>query len=463
MKFGPVMVPQIAKDLYVMNKKIIWSVLLIGIASFSQSVHAETLHEAVQYTLETNPQVRAVQYNRLARTKEVEQAKAGYFPKVDFSAGIGRNEIFRPTEFEGTSDPREVKLSLRQNIFSGFITTNEVNRQEERVNSALFNLHGTSESVALRVSEVYLDVLRYNEIYNLAKENLQIHEQIFDQVKLRSESGLDEKANFDQVSGRLALAQSSTIVTEINVIDARTNYQAVVDRLPQDLAAPVNLVTSLPETLEEAQQKAVENHPVLKSAEADLAARKAQYRVAQGAYSPVIDLEVDKTWDDEVDIDNWKSEIAAMVRIRFNLLNGGRDEARIGETLHLVCEARAIRDNTYRQVVESIRLSWMAYQSAQKKISLLEKYVESTGATAEAYRKQWNIGKRTMLDVLDTKAEYINAKKDLTHTVYDSLYAQCRILNGIGRLVNSLGLEWPDDKNLKKDAQKSKESLKING
>jgi len=152
-----------------------------------------------------------------------------------------------------------------------------------------------------------------------------------------------------------------------------------------------------------------------------------------------------------------------MVRFRFNLLNGGKDDARITETLHLVCEARAIRDNTHRQVVESIRLSWMAYQSAQKNISILKKYVESTGATAEAYTKQWNIGKRTMLDVLDTKAEFINAKKDLTDATYASLFAQCRILSGIGGLVHSLELEWPDDNNLKKDAKKNKESLKING
>lgn len=446
-----------------MNKRFVLPVLLIGITTFVQNTYAETLHEAVQYTLETNPQVRAVQHNRLARTQEVEQAKAGYFPTLDFSAGIGRNEIFSPSEYEETSDPREVKFSLRQNIFNGFITVNEVNRQEERVKSARFQLQGTSESVALRVAEVYLNVLRHEVIHNLAKENLAIHERIFDQVKLRSESGVDEKANLDQVSGRLALAQSFMLVTETNIIDARTNYHAVVDYFPRDLVVPDHLVSALPDTLEEAQQNAVENHPILKSAQADLEARKAQYRVSQGAYSPVIDLEIDKTWEDNIDTNDWKNEIEAMVRFRFNLLNGGKDDARITETLHLVCEARAIRDNTHRQVVESIRLSWMAYQVAQKNISILKKYVESTGATAEAYTKQWNIGKRTMLDVLDTKAEFINAKKDLTDATYASLFAQCRILSGIGSLVHSLELEWPDDNNLKKDAKKNKESLKNNG
>jgi outer membrane protein, adhesin transport system len=444
-----------------MIKRFVLPILVLGITMFSLNVYAETLYEAVAYTLETNPQVRAVQHNRLARVQEIEQAKAGYFPTLDFSAGIGRNEIFSPNEFEGTADPREVKFSLRQNIYNGFITANEVNRQTERVKSAAFTLQGTSESVALRVAEVYLNVLRHEAIHNLAQENLAIHERIFDQVKLRSESGLDEKANLDQVSGRFALAQSSMIVTEVNIIDARTNYYAVVDYFPKDLVVPDHLVSSLPDTLEEAQQKAVDNHPILKSAKADLDARKAQYRVAQGAFAPVIDLEVDKTWDDNVDTNDWKNEIEAMVRFRFNLLNGGKDNARKTETLHLVCEARAIRDNTHRQVVESIRLAWMAYQAAQKKISLLEKYVKSTGATAEAYTKQWSIGKRTMLDVLDTKAEFISAQKDLTHAVYDSLYAQCRILNGMGSLVPSLGLQWPYEKNLGKDAMKSVEPIII--
>lgn len=440
---------------------LIVSLLALGIIAFSQDAQAETLHEAVEHALQTNPQVRAVQHNRLARDQEVEQAKAGYFPTLDFSAGIGRNEIFSPREFEETADPREVTLSLRQNIYNGFITANEVNRQIERVKSAAFTLQGTSESVALRVAQVYLDVLRHEAIHNLAKENLVIHERIFDQVRLRSESGLDEKANLDQATGRLALAQSSMIVTEVNIIDTRTNYYAVVDHFPEGLVAPDYLSSLLPETMEEAQKKAVESHPILKSAQADLEARKAQYRVAQGAYSPVIDLEIDKTWEDNIDTPDWKNEIEGMVRFRFNLLNGGKDAARKTETLQLVCEARAIRDNTHRQVIESIRLSWMAYQAAQKKITLLEQYVESTGATSEAYTKQWNIGKRTMLDVLDTKAEFINAKRDLTHAIYDSLYAQCRILNGMGSLVHSLGLQWPDEKNLGQEALENVESITI--
>jgi adhesin transport system outer membrane protein len=202
----------------------------------------------------------------------------------------------------------------------------------------------------------------------------------------------------------------------------------------------------LPATIEEAQQKAIEAHPTLKSAMADVEARKAQDEVAKSPYYPIVDIEVDRNWKEDVgDHEYWEDELLAMVRVRFNLFRGWKDVARKAETTELLSEARQIRNNTHRQVVESIRLSWMAHKAVQDKIGHLENYINSTSATAEAYNKQWSLGKRTMLDVLDTEAEVINAKKDYVAAEYDGLYAQYRILSGMGTMVPGLGLTLSDD------------------
>jgi adhesin transport system outer membrane protein len=100
-------------------------------------------------------------------------------------------------------------------------------------------------------------------------------------------------------------------------------------------------------------------------------------------------------------------------------------------------------NNARRETVQSIRLSWEAYQAAQNNIAHLADYVDSTGMTVEAFRQQWSIGRRTMFDVLDIEAEYITAKEDLVNARYDELYSQFRILSGIGKLTHALGLEWP--------------------
>lgn len=415
------------------------------------SAHAETLQDAVHYMLQTNPDVKSIAYNRLARGEEVKQARAGYLPSLDISYGAGIADQNNP--FDDTSYPQSTVLSLRQNVFRGFADQYEVERQTARVNSSAYLLQGRSENIALVTSRVYLNYLRQLELLELAKENLTIHQRIHDQIKLRSESGIDRKADLDQVMGRLSLAESSLVIAEANVADAETDYQFVVGRIPEHLVKPQPVDAFIPALLEEAQQLAVKNYPILKSAQADVQAREAQYVVAKSNYYPKLDIVVDQKWEEDVDIPGYEEELRATAVARFNIFNGFSDKARIAETCYLIKEAREIQKNTERQIIESIRLSWMAHQASQNSIVYLQNYVKSTGATAEAFSKQWNIGRRSMFDVLDIEAELINAKIDLVNAQYDKLYAQYRILNGMGQLVHTMGLQWPVESKVEKDNQ----------
>jgi adhesin transport system outer membrane protein len=417
--------------------------VLIWGAGYSQ---AETLQEAVQYILQTNPEIRAVSFNRLARDQEVTQAQAGYWPTLDASYSTGWTD-HKEGIFVGTSHPKAALLSLRQNVFRGFADKYEVKRQKSRVDSAAYLLQGTSENIALRTSRVYLNVLRQSEINELAIENVTIHKRIFDQIKLRSESGLDRKADLDQVMGRLARAESDMIVTEANVIDATTDYLFTVGRMPEYPVAPYSVDSAMPASIDEAELLAVSNFPILKSAQADVNAREAQHVVAKSNYYPTLDVAAIQKWEEDVDIPGERDEFTAAAVIRYNIFNGWKDKARIAETYKLICEAREIRNNTHRQIVESIRLSWVAYQASLSSIDFLEDYVKATGITAEAFSKQWNIGRRTMFDVLDIEAELINAKIDLVNARYDKTYSQYRVLSGMGKLIDTLGLQWPLESN----------------
>jgi adhesin transport system outer membrane protein len=417
---------------------VLFAVMFIWGAGYAQ---AETLQDAVQSMLQTNPEIKSLAYNRLARDEEVIQAKAGYLPTLEVSYSFGMEKNYSPED--DTSHPDSTKLSLRQNLFRGYADQYEVQRQKARVSSAAYRLQGTSEQTALSTSRVYLNVLRQLELLDLAKENLLTHQRIYDQIKLRSESGIDRKADLDQVMGRLALAESDVVVSKANIADAKTDYYFVVGTMPENLVKPHSVDTVMPASLEEAQQQAENNYPILKSAQADLEARLAQRAVAKSGYYPKLDIAVDQKWEHEVEFDDFSKELSAIAVVRFNLFNGYRDQARLAETGYLVKEAAEIQNNTRRQIVESIRLSWVAYQAAQNRITYLHDYVKATMATAEAFSKQWNISRRTMFDVLDIEAELINARIDLVNAQFDKTFAQFRILSDTGKLVHTLGLQWP--------------------
>jgi adhesin transport system outer membrane protein len=434
------------KEEDIMKFRRVLGVTMIGGALLLNGNHvqAETLQEAVGAILKTNPDVRSIAHNRLGRDEEVRQARSGYLPQVDFIAGYGIQEIQEPVS--DSLNPQQFTLSLRQNVFRGFATQNEIERQQARVRSEAYGLQGASENTALRTAEVYLNVLRQQELLRLAEENLNSHLRVGDQIKLRSDSGVASKSDSDQVTGRVSLAHSNVVVAKINLQDAQSNYLAVVGHLPADLQQPAPPPDSLmPATLEEAEDLAVKQHPTLKSAGADLDARQKQHEVAKAPYLPVIDLELDQNWEKDFDTSGSNDSLVAMIKLRYNLFRGFYDQARRAETIELVSEAREIKNGTHRQVIEAMRLSWMAHQAVKDRIKYLEQRVASTVETADSYTQQFNISKRTLLDVLDTEAEVIDAKRALVEARTDGLFAQYRILNGLGQLVKSFELEWPKE------------------
>ncbi len=414
--------------------------LVIALSAPSQG---ETISEAVDKVIQTNPRVQSQIHNRLARDQEVVQARAGYYPTLDGYAAGGWANYREPIEDD--LNPYEAGFSLRQNVFRGFADQGEIARQEARVASSAYLLQGTSEDLALDTARVYINVLRKQELKQIADENLEIHLRIADQIKLRSDSGVGSQADTDQINGRLALAQSNVVIAETNLQDARSEYLAVVGNLPMDLTQPLPPNSRLPNSLEEATLAALGSNPILKSAAADLEARQQQYEVAKAPYYPILDIELDQRWDEDISLSEGERDwFSALGRVRYNFFNGFRDQGRKAETLEQVSEAREIKNNTERQVVESMRLSWMAYMSVLDRIDYLRNYMKSSRSTAIAYAKQFDIGKRTLLDVLDAEAEAVNARADLVDAEADGLFAQYRMLAATGQLVDTFGLAWPE-------------------
>jgi len=406
---------------------------------FAQS---ESLKEAIDQVMKTNPQVRAQAYNRLARDQEKRQAVSGYYPTLDVTAGSGYSEHSEP--ISETLYPNEAKISLKQNVFSGFATKSEINRQKERVQAAAYTVQAVSEHLALEASRVYLNVLRDEELKIIAQKNLAIHNKIMAKIQERSDSGVGNKADTKQVEGRLALAHSNYIVADTNLLDSYSSYMAVIGHLPENLVVPTAPDDTMPATLDEAISQALASNPTFKAANAELNARKDQYEVAKSTNYPTLDLVVEQTWDDEVSrVEEQRDEFSAIARISYNLFSGFKDDSRKAESLQMISEGREIKNNTERQVVESMRLSWMAYQSNLNRVGYLKKHINSSISTAKAYGQQFEIGKRSLLDVLNSEAEAINARADLVSAEFLSLQGQYRILNGIGNLVHSFDLAWP--------------------
>lgn len=421
---------------------------LLGICTsclfFGSAVSALTLQEVVDHTLKTNPELLAARQQVLAREKEVRAAKGGYLPSLDAELGIGREWTESPAT--GGEDVeltrREAALRLRQMIYDGSATSSEVDRQKARYNSALFDTVDTEETISLRVAEAYIEVMRQSELLELLESSLDEHKNIYDQMVLRSDAGVGSRSDLDQVSARLSLTNSNFIAAQNNLQDAISNFYGVVGYIPDVSTLEKPEGVPVPNTIEAAVAQAFNNNPQLKSADADIEAAKAQYRASKSKFYPTLSLEGDRTRNEDVDgVEGINEDWVVALRLRYNLYNGGSDNARKKQTAYLIEEAKQIRATTKRQVEEGMRLSWNAYEYTQKQLGFLTTYSDSVVSTREAYRKQFNIGKRSLLDLLNTENELLEAKSNYLNASYDRLYSLYRIAQAEGALVNKLGIK----------------------
>lgn len=405
-----------------------------------------TLEQAVAKVLSEHPQLQA-SFNQFKASDEAYKgAKGGYLPTVDLTAGAGWQQV---EDNLGTRDanPTEIGVSLRQVLFSGFAVSGEVDRTANEARAEQWNLYNVAENLALRVVEVYLEVLKRQQLLELAEQNLETHRRIQSDIEKRTSSGLGSSADLTQINGRVARATTNTLAAKNNLLDAHTQYIRVVNELPKELIVPGADLDMLPADLDAAINKARQDHPLLKAAEFDIEAAHAQHTVSKSTYFPEFAVELDGNWDRNPDArDGTKDyELSAMLRMRYNLFRGGSDSAEIRRSAYQINQAKAINEDAHRQVLEGTQLAWNAWDVLLQQKGFLQDHVESSFDTVEAYKKQFNLGKRTLLDVLNTENELFEARNEYIEADFDELRAKYRLLNATGELLAALRVERPQE------------------
>lgn len=409
---------------------------------------AATLQDVINHSINTHPEVSASVNSRLSADHDLRAAKGGYLPSISLNAGTGREQTDSPTtRASGGSvelSRRESGITLQQTVFDGFATSSEVGRQRATVNSRAYKVMNTAESVALSTVQVYLDVLQRTEFVKLAQNNLSNHERIYDQIRLRSEQGVARLADLEQAEARLAQARNNLLTEQTNLDDAKTNFFSVTGMEADNLSLPDVSILTMPGSLDEARRIMVANSPILKSAESDITATEQQYQAAKSSYYPRINLELERSMNNNIDgVRGNNNEWQAMVRMRYNLYQGGSNKANADAKAYQVKEAQDIRNNALRQLNEELRLAWTALNNARKQIPIASEYADRSLRVRNAYQKQFSIGERTLLDLLDSESELLTAQRRLVEIQFIERFTEYRIKARMGELLRNLSIKSP--------------------
>lgn len=414
-----------------------------GGAAVAQTL-PEPMVQAARKAVVSNPEVQARWHNFKATSAERDVARAGYRPQVDLQASIGR-------EWRSTASDygrRGAALSLNQMLFDGFFTRNEVKRLGYSQLTRYYELQEASETAALEAVRAYADVARYTALVEQAKQNYVEHKLTNQQIEERAGAGVSRRVDLEQATGRLALAESNLLTEVSNLHDVSARYLRIVGELPPtnvaELAEGLKLA-GVPDTAVDAMRQGLPNSPTINAAYENVRATKAQVASRQAAYMPRIDFRARQTWDRNLDgVLGHSRDTTVEVVLNYNLFRGGGDMAREMEALEFQNQARDLQEKACRDVRQTLQIAYNDVGRLREQLEYLDQHRLSTEKAKEAYRQQFEIGQRTLLDLLDTQNEYFEASRAFINSQYNEFIAQARTLSSMGKLTAALGVSRPD-------------------
>ncbi len=427
-----------------MGKKSFISFVASGVLLLGINSNALTLEESVKEVIKTNPIVK----ERLSNFREVQQdlniAESEYYPSLDYKASIGKNFA---GEFKDKIDEINYRhythsLKLTQNIFNGFSTSNKVDYQKQRILAAAYHYLENTNDIAFQMVGAYLDAIRSYRLLQNAKDNVLVNEKIYEDVQSLYDSGLTTKSEMTKIYSSLSLAKSNLVVQQNNTVDKGFRFKRILGRDVNisELSLP-KLDLSMPESIQRATMYAIRNNPSILVSHYNIKGAQSLYREKKSKYYPKIDLEIEQLYNDvnkDNRYDSPDDRTRAYLTLSWNIYKGGAHQSDIQKSRSSVNKEVEIQRDLKRQTIESLELSWSAYEMLTKQLSELYKYYEYSNETLQSYKKEYEMGRRTLLDLLSAQNDLINAKTQIINAQTDKLFAQYRVLDAMGLLVTSV-------------------------
>ncbi|MBF0462625.1 MAG: TolC family outer membrane protein [Magnetococcales bacterium] len=434
--------------------------MLVLVAGFMLSFQAVsawsmTLREATELAVKTYPDVLAAEEFGKALDQKVQQAFAGYLPKMDFTTGYGPETSDNTTTRAVTGntiakraltmDREEAGLVVRQNLFDGFDTRTKVAQARAQLAAAQARLALTADSVGLQAVQAYVDLVMKHIQLELIKDNVLLHQRILDKVQKKYEGGAGTEADVHQAKSRTFLASANHASNQAAYKSAQAKFTEIIGLPPlkeQEMVRPQVPEALLPKSVEDSLAAALHNNPELATARFNVTAAEAALENAKAILWPRLDMELAASDNANVGgAEGTAKAASAMVRMNYNLFNGGADLARFREQKNMLEQARQTQEKTQRALEENTRETWDRLTMAQNRIGFMRQHYEVSKQVTASYHDQFKMGKRTLLDVLNSENELFAAKNGLLFEELSYIKSAYELFARMGMLQEAVAAE----------------------
>ncbi|MGC9492501.1 outer membrane channel protein TolC [Vibrio genomosp. F10] len=419
-------------------KKLLPVFISAALGAMSTSAFADTFADIYNHAKENDPQLLGAAAQRDAAFEAVTSSRSSLLPQINLTAGYNVNRSDQDTR---ESDKLSAGVNFSQSLYnrSSWVTLDTAEKTARRADSAYA---AEQQGLILRVSSSYFEVLRAQDNLEFVRAEKAAVGRQLEQTKQRFEVGLsaitdvhDAQAQYDGVLADEVLAENDLINSYENLREITGREHSNLNVLDTERFSASKTETPVKALVEEAEQKNLS----LLTARISQDVARDNISLASSGHLPSITLDGGYSYGNDSNINGTSNsytnnDFNIGVNLSVPLYTGGNVTSQTKQAEFAYVAASQDLEATYRSVVKNVRAFNNNISASIGALRAYEQTVVSATSALEATEAGFDVGTRTIVDVLDSTRRLYDANRNLSDARYNYIISVLQLRQAVGTL-----------------------------
>ena len=432
-------------------KKMWYLLLTLGLSSLS---NAADLMDIYQHALENDPAFKQAYSNYMSSSEAIPQARAALFPQLGVAATVARNVqniVALGTSDETTYNSNQWQVKASQALFN-FQAWSQVQQAKASVKAAQANFNDAAQNLILRTANAYLRVLMAKDTLNFAEAKKRANKRQLDQAEQRFKVGLDAITSVYEAKAAYDQSIATVIAARNNQINQNENLSKLTNHIYEYLSplrdSRIPLIKPEPDNIDEWVNTGVKQNYKLFAAKFGLMASRENIKVQSAGSWPTFALQgnalqthikANRSIVNSIFIPPRQGNANVAIAMNFPVFQGGLVESKTRQAQYNFQTSSQQLEQVYRDVVVNSRITFNTIIDGISKVKADRQTIISQQNSLESTETQFQVGTRTMVDIVIAQQRLFEAQEQLANDQYNLINSLLNLKYLAGTLnVNDL-------------------------
>lgn len=396
--------------------------LFIPSLILAAEINSLNLNDALNYAL-THPRIQGKKKELDVANEKLNTSRWLRFPAVSVISSAGQSSL--------ASRDREPVTTIRfeQPLWAGGRISSSIEANQARLNSSIYGLSEIEQDVLGKTSATYCSLLKMQEKIEASKENVEEHKRLLSLIQRKARNEVSPMVEIVLAKTRLEQAQYEQIQLITQATNLKAELESLIGQPFQSIKNP-KVALSIPSDLDQAISLTISNSPTIKRLESDVEASSADIDVAKASIWPQISARNDNI------IGGVTEGNISYLALTYAPGNGLSAVSNASEARARKEVAETLIRSAALELSNKVRADWNQYFAEMKQAEVLSNLVETSQGVYESYLRQYAVGKKSWVEVLNAKKESTQAKYTYSESQWNSFMAGVRLQISTGMIIH---------------------------